>query len=185
MDNSSHVVITVPHSLCVSGLDHLCDYMAPKAAVILSNKMNAKLFLADANRIVIDYNRRSSRSSNWRTKIKQYVIQNKSRIVLDIHSYPNDSISFGLIDGKIPDIVLLDSFNGGKDSLTNSLASYLNKRGVLVSVLAGGDNDISVEMRELNIASILIEFNEGLTDSQLQKICVTIASFISTSVVQR
>lgn len=165
------IVVTVPHSYCIIGLGHLCDYMAPKAGSLLSNKLNAKIFLADANRTVIDYNRRSSRDSNWRNKIKQFVIENKTKIVLDIHSYPNESVSFGTLNGRIPDIVILDSFNGGNDRLSNEIGTYLNNNGIPTKVLAGGDNDISIEMREIGIQSLLIEFNEGLSEQKLDNIC--------------
>lgn len=56
-------IITVPHSECIIGLDHLCDYSAPSAARIISDKIGGHLFLADKNRSAIDYNRRNSRNT--------------------------------------------------------------------------------------------------------------------------
>lgn len=183
------VILTVPHSKCIIGTEHLCDYMAPKAAEIISSKIKAsEIFLADKNRREFDYNRRNTRETEWRKNIKKYVLQNSVDLVLDIHSFPDDSLSFGTIQGKIPEIVILDSisFSLGqkKDDLNQKLSVYLQKNGVIVSLLSGGDNDITIEMRENGISSILIEFNEGIHRQRLEYICEKISIFFQYEILQ-
>lgn len=174
-------LVTVPHSECIIGLDHLCDYLAPKAGRIISDKMNARLFLADNNRTIVDYNRKYSRDWAWRKQIRDYVSKNKIQLVLDIHSYPNQIESFGTIGGMIPDVVILDSYGSFSDKLSKDISDYLNNKGVLISLIQGSDNDISIEMRELGIKSLLIEFNERLKSGDIEHICDLISSFFSTS----
>lgn len=177
-------LLTVPHSKCINKEGHLCDIMAEISSKKISkylkkSKITHKIILADKNRSIIDYNRKTSRNSNWRQKIRNEFIN--CDLVLDIHSFPNSSSSFGRTNGKIPEIVILDSYiykNEYIDKYTsNYFGNFLLENGVICKLLPGGDNDITLEARENNIKAILIEFNENLSEDRIDLISRLIVDY--------
>ncbi len=106
---SSHqvvFVITVPHAACKrvhfeKGW-HMCDTLAPRAAKTfhwyLKNKLQQKVYgpyEATINREDTDFNRETSRKSDFRRSLSQLVrklvSQQKIVIVVDVHSYDKDA----------------------------------------------------------------------------------------------
>lgn len=143
MNKKPIILIIAPHSLCkkfnnVFDKDFYrsCDIVSEKGARLL-NKLSlelgyeTKLFLSDMkridenNKIINDYNRKDTRGSEWRIKIKNFInekfIENKDIIIYEMHSFPNNSTKF-----KNNDIGLVSINNYKKE--TCELFKYLKNR---------------------------------------------------------
>src|SRR5207248_1426846 len=137
------IILTVPHSSCLNEPERTCDLIALKAANHLKNALESNatvhLFKADKNRYTIDYNRFQGRFTPWRSQIRKNL--KDASLLLDIHSFPNESDSFGLLNGDIPEIVILDSYlahNKFIDATTSTnLRNYLSSKGIAVKLLRG------------------------------------------------
>lgn len=191
------ITLTVPHSLCSEETkDHLCDYTASVAADLIAQHFRqkgiaSKVFKADKTRLLIDYNRRVARNSIWRRRLLQYIVDNNIYWNLDIHSFPiargERNPSFGVINDQEPELVILDSYNKNgrfidKQSSTD-LSNYLAARHVLVQLLPGSYNDITLELREIGRKCTLLEFNESLSSERLNFITRIVADYFSNLIV--
>jgi hypothetical protein len=180
-----NILLTVPHSKCLGNKDHICDYLAEKAAKNLRKKFESSiLILADQNRTFIDYNRKKARNSKWRENIRKIILSKNIDFLLDIHSFPPTSDSFGFFEDtkSLPEIVLLDSYYDGKflDKFTSiNFNNYLLSYKIKSKLLVGGDNDITLDGRKYNIKSILIEYNEDLSSAKLNYINKIISSYFN------
>jgi hypothetical protein len=103
--------------------------------------------------------------SPFREAIREIISQEPIRIILDIHSYPdNPENPFSSYD-----IVILDEKPGtdyGRD-ITSYLREVLSYR---VGYFIGEGNSIMTEMRELGYPAILVEYGEFLEDEEITTI---------------
>jgi len=185
---SIQVSITVPHSYCISTKIHTCDFSALLAASHIFNffrlsNILVKVYIADKNRTIMDYNRLSARYSKWRKIITRDLKNYNIKLALDIHSFPNESDSFGYIENtnELPEIVILDSYHDNKKYLDNITSIKFNKfllqNNIKSKLLLGGENDIMISARENNTRCILIEFNESIINSRLEYITKKIVEY--------
>lgn len=178
-----NILLTVPHSKCLGKKDHICDYLAEKAARNLQTKFkNSILILADQNRTFIDYNRKKARKTKWRENIRNILEEKNIDFLLDIHSFPPESESFGFFENtsSLPEIVLLDSYYDGNfldKSTSTKFNKYLLQNKIRSKLLVGGTNDIIIDGRKYNTKSILIEYNENLSFDRLNFINQIISSY--------
>jgi hypothetical protein len=183
-----NILLTVPHSKCLGKKDHICDYLAEKAAKSLHSKLEFSiLILSDVNRTFIDYNRKKSKNTKWRENIRKIILSKNIDFLIDVHSFPPSSESFGFFKkdnetySSLPEIVLLDSYYDEKfldRSTSVEFNKYLLKNNIKSKLIVGGDNDITLDGRRLNIKSILIEYNESLTSQRLDYINNIIIKYI-------
>lgn len=191
---SEKLSITVPHAIC-SGMTvyHQCDYLARAAAGYLTSKFQTRgtmvyEFVPTVNRQILDFNRREARGSFWRNNVLETILRENIKWNLDVHSYPDNIDSFGVTnsDGNfmVPEVVILDSYITADhrfiDPVTSTgLSNYLYQSGITVKLLPGGENDITLELREHGVKCTLIEFNESLRDTRLGYICDVIVEYIT------
>ena len=175
---SKQVSITVPHSYCISTKVHTCDFTALLAASHIFNIFRlsdilTKIYIADKNRTITDYNRIESRYTQWRQVITQDLKNYNIKLALDIHSFPDDTSSFGYFNNtkELPELVILDSYHENKkylDEITSiNLNNFLLQKNIRSKLLFGGDNDIMISARKNKTRCILLEFNESLDNSRL------------------
>lgn len=157
------IIITVPHSKCVSpSAQRNCDLRAKSVATQIYKKLkklpstNVSIHFADSVRKNGDLNRPVTRGWAWRRHIQKQIDnaikQNRSVLVLDIHSFPNTTQSFGIdeMTMQVPNIVLLDYQN-----------RYSNLQLPNTTVLKGSYlNDIMVQTLSVGGEALLLEFNE-------------------------
>lgn len=159
-----NVILTVPHG-CPSNLGNLrlCDLMAETTAKELHKSLNARnvstqLFINKIPRQILDHNRIESRQTDWRRQITKAIQTTKQPIVLDIHSFPNHTESFGATStGRPPKMVIFD----------NTITEPTIVGSDIKSVPEDLNNDIVVRARELGAQARLIEFNEDLRAADL------------------
>lgn len=192
MLNMIKVIITVPHGKCpdnfsnsenAKNIERKCDTRAKSAAQIIYQTMidvdiSAELYVSPIFRSEGDMNRTSTRSHDWRqmvqSKIRRYISAGYNVFVLDIHSFPDKSESFGLIRNYIPKIVLLDHVDKPHSELVDDF--NLNKHMVGSSL-----NDIIIQARDAGADSLLLEFNENsrrLSDEEIERFAKKIVSYI-------
>lgn len=163
------IIITVPHSKCISNV-RVCDLRAEKAANMfkeeIDKKIDVDIYKNDIFRFKMDGNRSESRVSNFRNKIRESMKNSKQKynnvFLLDIHSFPNRIESFGT-NPNVPKIVFIS-----KEKYHRFLRSFIydfysekeaENLGVIYAYTTD-DNDILLEAEEYGIDAILIEFNE-------------------------
>jgi len=159
------IIITAPHSGCIRGSQgRMCDLRAEYAATRIGEYMQKRLPTAhisvaysDVVRADIDLNRAPARYTKWRQQILESidasVAVDRKVLVLDIHSFPDTSKSFGYMeDGTVPSVVLLD-FPGIRSNyepppFVRVLEASLANDIIVTSLLSGAD-------------AFLWEFNEN------------------------
>lgn len=156
------VIITVPHSKCVSTSDkRACDLRAAAAANIIFQRLKqlkqirVQLVKAQTFRYEGDLNRPVTRGWAWRQHIQSMIDEtiqaSRHVLVIDVHSFPNSTESFVDADtGQVPHVVLLDYQNRNQNV-------HLPHTVVLNASKA---NDIIVQALQTGANAILIEFNE-------------------------
>lgn len=181
-----NVIITVPHSKGLMTNYRTYDLAAPNFAEILYKKLeenktildlqNIKLIKSSNNRLTqlddnrfMNYNTQLSIKNDsklWnelRETVLEYIKQCKFNIlILDIHSFPDNTPSFGKND-----VVLLD--NVEYQSITIDLYNFIrNKNNNLVKVLpslTGGNSILDVfTLHPIYIPTLLVEINEKYKD---------------------
>lgn len=166
------ILISAPHAGC---FDHTgerdCDLLAEKAATHLHLMIpGSELYVGRADRDVLDLNRDQSLNDSFRINLRTASERLQPTISLDIHSFPNSEF-----DGA--DLAVLDEHPGTKYG--QDLFTFLQSRlSYKVAYYAGADNSIMAEMRSKGIPSILIEFNEDLTDDDLTTINLVIVEWL-------
>lgn len=170
------ILLTVPHAVCTNELiqQHFCDPIAEKMAVTLYQKLSKRNFVdlevGNVPRPSCDLNRRTCRGTAFRREISRKM--RSFDIVLDIHSYPNDS-QYGPWD-----IVILEDRPFNENLSSVSLYEYLRSFGVNVGLLLGKDNDITDECSEKGVDAFLIEFNESLDGSYNDYLATLISNWL-------
>lgn len=158
------ILITAPHSLCKDNdiKTHECDIIAGDMAKRLykklkSNNIDVQLFVSTERRIDCDLNRIKCRNTSYRKNVTKYM-KMKPIFLFDIHSFPNSY-------KQLP-MYILDDYIEQPENYSINLFHYLKNNGINAELYQGIDNDIEDEARSFNIKSILIEFNESLTNSE-------------------
>lgn len=184
------ILITVPHGHCVPGAEkRACDKMAKKAAQLLAQKLNAKLFLSTHYRADTDLNREEARITQFRNEIRnQLQCCRKNRLnclLLDIHSFPEGSLkkeqcekgqNIQEIKNEPPLYIIHLFYDNG---LVNIIHKNLQKIDSSIPVFLGSlDNDIMLEAMYYKVPSIIIEFKETLQNDEIEKITQAIADSV-------
>lgn len=161
------ILLTSPHSLCTGNeIGHMCDSAAHEMITQLSQKIKeATIIQSDIHRSQCDNNRRKMypgcETSLFFQKVEHFIDTKKPILILDIHSYPNNTLSFTDSIGKIYDfVVLLPSVLYDK-KLIKLLAGKLEEKRIYVGFLQGSHiNWVMEYSTQKGIHSLLFEFNE-------------------------
>lgn len=181
-NKKQYIIITTPHEKCMTKTNehHLCDTYAIKLANniipnITKKHRSIKVYHGDINRSIIDLNRIISRNTEFRKSISnnvKYYLTNdnantKNIIIIDCHSFPNDSKSFNNMRIKNPDICIL--FDKCLDLIyVEELTDLFKENDIIAIKLIGIHNDIIDEFRNYNnVISVLCEVNEGIDNNKL------------------
>ena len=175
------IILTTPHAHCPKDSKiRMCDIASSKSGDLFldccnKNGINSIYLKGNEYRYNWDLNRIASRHTNFRKELTKLLTgNNKPKILLDIHSFPNErieeagDINFFEKNEIAPDIVLLRGpsdikfCNGKRKSICNELFSCLQTvKDIKIKVIDGITvNDILNETHENNIPGILIEINE-------------------------
>lgn len=194
------VVVTAPHSVCSNESNksnRQCDLLA-LTAVRCINEANSKkkgsivdlrIFLPlKTERRECDLNRDDECAifHPYRLELTKFVKTNRNDIsfAMDVHSFPSSHEEWGFSD-----IVVLEDtdLNEDKDFSTYSLdfvqfmENSLSDLNLNITLLRGEKNAIMREMKNVfKLKSFLIEFNEDLKESRLQKICIFIIIWLNS-----
>jgi len=169
------IIVTSPHSFCLSRTERDCDRVAHLAASrLLALLPGALYFPAPLPRTQIDLNRSSSRGTEYREAISnalgELAASANSPLLLDIHSFSKEA--FDEVSVMILDNVLGTDYG-------RRLAQMLNEAGINTGYLYGNsDNDIVIEARSKVVPAILIEYNESLGLEKIDQINRVIAEWI-------
>jgi hypothetical protein len=173
----TYLILTVPHAVCDitnSNKNHTCDFLAPKSAHKINELWrqifpDTKIFLiyGDINRKLVDLNRQQKPMPRFHQKLHNIFtkIQTSHILLWDIHSFPYGS--FGKTSSKEePWLVILYR---KKYSWIKLLIDALQKKGYPCKAVLGDRSNYIIQTahQHYNIPSILLEFNENLSDNQL------------------
>lgn len=207
-------VLTVPHAVCAYSsfaeelqrrdqggrafsFYHLCDYSAQRSAnrlkISLGARSDVRMFLSPEERNKMDYNRMGSRDSEWRKNLLKVAKEEKVKAVIDVHSFtPESAYPFPFHLHRNYELVILDSWTSGEgldlfylDPMSGRLKDHLLAHDVDAILLPGSENDIMLQMRENGIPSVLIEFNEYLSEARLGIVCDLLADFFKPKVAMQ
>lgn len=186
-------LVTAPHAYCDRPpiLGHtVCDDLAGKAAVILSDALREAPCVASVSTFVndsvlrskCDLNRNVCRNEEtFRRPVRETYrmftgksVRARPR-VLDVHSYPSVPHAWqgAPIDTTKAEVVVLDDFQRQE---VKNFVSFLRTNGIDAHYLRGAHNDIMEEFH-----GILFEFSERLSDDRLREIMRVIARGMCTS----
>lgn len=189
------IILTVPHSKCFNLNIRTCDTVAEQFANILLQQIknlgnDVVIIKSNNNRYILDDNRFATKlktiktdSYLWnklRETIKEYFKIKKKYddiIVVDIHSFPNNTESF---DSN--DVVLLDNFP--YQQIVKDLKDELIKKEIVVDILPAGTGQNAIldvlTLHPLYIPTILTEINEKYINSpnKLLSIAKIISEFL-------
>jgi hypothetical protein len=183
-------VITVPHGMCenptmrlfgYSNL-HPCDSIAVKAATHIRDRLdNVVLFhQSTVKREVSDLNRVESSGNHWHDAWTSAVIHSHRNgrlpCVLDIHSY-NIKTWF-------------DKSGRSKLAVLDSPPKVVSKWTIQLVEMLGRDTAVWIQGSEVNyittyakvglgIPAVLFEFWEGMDDTELTDVCLTLVNNLS------
>lgn len=165
------VLLSAPHAGCYNlNGERDCDLLAEKAAYYLYFLIpESELYIGYVDREELDLNRDQAFNDPQRIELRQAAEDLNPVISLDIHSFPTPEF-------KGAHLAILDEYPGTEYG--HRLFTYLQSQlAYNVKYLTGVDNSIMTEMRAKGIPSILIEFNEDLTD-ELTEIVITIITWL-------
>lgn len=170
---SSHIIITVPHSVCYTNInDRHCDTMAQFAAENLKSKIKFSVVHLPSNhfRDHIDLNRIESRNTDYRNTLRQHL--NSTKFLIDIHSAPPG------VYGVKANLIIIDNSPG--TMYGQNLETYLRQSGINVTRLLGANyNDITEEARALGVPALLFEYEETLNPNEIEAINTAIANWVN------
>jgi predicted N-formylglutamate amidohydrolase len=201
-----HVIITVPHCVCLKGEQegskycqneiksiekskHYCEARAATIARKLFEKfvddnISTDILFGNFYRPVIDLNREEkAKHTNFWKVIKKQIETAKKRsrqvFLIDVHSFPHDTRRFADEFGQIPAIMVLHLRN----RKYTDLAKKLNGSGVKTAVSEGAKKNFLIASAEkLGAQTILLEFNEDegdLTKKQVKTSIDVISEYFS------
>lgn len=187
MNKSAAVLIVFPHSVCASknlALNEFCDSTSKEASELLASKLDTdllELYLLGFELGIpnVDMDIFMSRNTTFRRDLTKLASDLKRKygdhiVAIDIHSFnPNERPEW-----KDSEIVIVETRTLHDALESVGLAYYLNNHGVSTKVVIGSEVDIAQEMDSYGIKNIVLEFNQTLSDSRLNKITDLIAEWI-------
>lgn len=193
----SLIVLTVPHAGCFPALaGRHCDRAAEAMATTLHAALTeadlpTHLFINRKLRAGQDMNRPYTRSSTWRARIHQFLVQHRDeiRLHLDLHSFPGDTPT------RVTDapFYFIDDDPSGEHSIGRSLRQYLSQQGGQTGPVIRGPaidpkgwpastglrhNDLQDEFRWQGVPSLLWEVREDLTTDQLRVLATHVVAWL-------
>ena len=166
------VLLSAPHAGCFSLTgERDCDLLAEKAARYLNLLIpESKLYVGYVKRKELDLNRDQAFNDPFRVNLRRAADQFNPVISLDIHSFPTPEFNG-------TDLTILDESPG--TDYGHDLHAFLQSRlPYRIGYYKGAGNSIMNEMRSKGIPSILIEFNEDLSDDDLTSIDLVIIEWL-------
>jgi hypothetical protein len=163
------VVLSVPHAKCENKNENLCDQTALQCANQINDRLlyfgiRSKVIYSEEHRSVVDENRTAGSHTTFRQTLRQVITQEKPMILLDIHSYPSThQWRHGIID----DMIIL--------YLPYTTRWFIEH---IIHLQGSTANDIMMEFR-LSLDTLLLEFNDGLSEVQRTELVEHIVSKIS------
>jgi len=195
--NDLDVLITVPHAGCFVNPFRMCDTRAYEAAQILHQALNSydlknQVFANTAiPRFIMDMNRFVSRDTRWRKLLSEVLREKKPRWIIDMHSFPSDTIWGDRSGLKIE--ILHDEHPF--PLYVHQVLKELQKIEPTMSNLDQGKwNDIMDQVLENNRRNLqtskvfLLEVNESsqsFSKNELEKVMKILARFIRNSIFFR
>ncbi|MEM5804088.1 MAG: hypothetical protein QW350_05140 [Candidatus Aenigmatarchaeota archaeon] len=187
----NYLIITVPHSFCYRKTPRVCDRNASNASQTLFeiSPFNTVKFLNNSvRRKDLDLNRNVSLKSKFRQQLRSKIIELKQQgyrpILIDIHSFFPESKDY-----KEYDVLILDVSHYKNNELTQRTFEIEKKivekiretKKYKTGILKGSKlNSIIMDgLYTFNIPSILIEYNEKLSISELKEINTKVIEGIS------
>lgn len=171
LPNTKFTLIT-PHGFCNDNKTRHCDRRAPDATkkiikVLEDNNYNFSSHMADKLRQTGDYNRKVTRNTPYRNKIREELINNQKNnlvnIILEIHSCPEYYPYYNDLDGKDIGLLSIPKYEKQMEHLSQYMKDKLNYD--ICTVKSTETNDIQWDTSECldsdNTVHILIEFREG------------------------
>ena len=176
------VVVTVPHSAPSNvKTGHPVDTLAQEAGISIFDKLDPpkKIYVNfSVPRNLCDLNRPPG-DCGFVPFLTEYLEKNKIRLLIDIHSYPNNYDSW-----KAYDVVFIDSAPFNSIGLNNLLTEEGIKSGIAKSVDCKDSKKcnyiISLAKIKHENPAFIIEFNEDLDSKKLRRITSLIAESINT-----
>jgi hypothetical protein len=167
-----NILFTVPHSICRSTIRD-CDTVALKACNYLKQYFPyANSIISNTYRYDMDLNRIESINSSFHTQyVKILKSFNNNGLLLDIHSFPNDS---SLDTYNLDFYIIIENTNTRMINLFKIFDINFKYK-----ILDGINNFIIEEANKYNIDSFIIEFNESLSNERLKFLCKNIANIIN------
>ena len=195
------IILTTPHSECISKTIHTCDFLAPKAALTLQKIARSKnietiIIPSRQNRSKLDDNRTRTditsidNSPLWKELREKFMEQYRKNkhdelIIIDVHSFPqgknfNDR-EIAILDNRVYEKEdIKDKYRYQK--IVEDLENYLSKEKVdveIIQAMTGCNSIIDIfTLHPIYTKAMLIEFNEKLDDVRLEIICGKIMSGI-------
>ena len=177
---SKTIIITIPHSKQGSNntFTHNYDIRALMFANFINNYIKENGFKTifipgNINREICDLNRKSSCYENdyFKTLFNKSINENDVILLLDIHSFPNES------NPDLP-LYILD-YNPNVKEFNNfslDLYNFMNIKKINTGLFKGDVLNALIKTGyDKNIPSILLEVNESLNNNDIK----TIAYFVS------
>jgi hypothetical protein len=184
------IVLTVPHAVAplwpgVRDDDHHeSDVLAERASIALEaalqrTQIPTRRFVAQVPRIVCDLNRNWCRQEGFRPAVTELLGRRKQKmLLLDIHSFPAFHMALDFY------IIYEPASSTRSKRLAASLCAAIQRDTESSCHMFPGDgNDIIAEADSLGVPALLLEFNETLSNEQLEAITAAIASWAETLVI--
>jgi predicted N-formylglutamate amidohydrolase len=175
------VIVTAPHSVCYSRVNRDCDRRALEAARIIVDHFRSMALPANVHfyestypRARVDLNRIEGALTDWtqafERDVRSAVASGRRVVLLDIHSFPDDSEHFRGIDGASPELTLLDVEPSPHAQLLANIKRAADFEHVHRFEASRVDY-LLYRALELNaVDALLFEFNEDETKTPVQKI---------------
>ena len=199
------VLITVPHYVekCELSKGRICDTAAVRAAESFRRILGKRgrlvdILYADQKRSLGDYNRITTRHTEWRKKITNMIETKSFRWNFDVHSFRSYAEHFRDEKDEPYEFVILDSYwdsTGLLDSFSEKLEIFLSGQTLKAKLIYGAKttkeqpekgNDIMEQIRfEGRLFSILFEFREDLSNDRIEQICNWIIEFCENNLFKR
>lgn len=177
-----NIILTVPHAICPpsQGDIHWCDSSAEFNAYFIfkwiqeiSPAIKVSMLLASTFRPDCDENRAQCRHTPFRKRVDSLIVRAKT-VLVDVHSFPPSKGSFGE-----PDVEVVLLYLGRLDVHTQDLIDTLEGANIAVRALQGSnENDILYKSRKDVVYSILLEFNEALSNRRSLRISSVVARWL-------
>lgn len=185
------LVITAPHAYCPVTIPRVCDLLSGQAAELLANDL-ADLqphLLINTNvlRSVSDLNRPTSAEQPYHQQLRSLLSHGQGGLLIDVHSYPGlafeDQVYQPLYaNSEQPHevyLLLKLSSSSAIKRATARLANLLAAAEVEVAIYSADEHQnyiLNIGL-EHGLTTVLIEFNEALSNQRLEYIVQHVAAW--------